>query len=208
MARPKAFDEAAALDAAIECFWSRGYEATSVRDLAAAMGIVGPSLYNTFGDKRALYQRALAHYVERGFCERVRRFESQLAPRAAIGAFFDEIIELSLADEQRKGCMIVNSALELAPHDAEFREALALVLRDMQAFFLRCVKAGQEAGTINAGQSAEDLARMLLGLLMGLRVLARARPEAELLRGLVRPALALLDDAGAGKLGLSGILYA
>ena len=91
MARPREFDEAVALDAAIQCFWSRGYEATSVRDLADAMGIAGPSLYNTFGDKRTLYRQALEHYVERGFCDRVRRFESQLAPRAAIGAFFDEI---------------------------------------------------------------------------------------------------------------------
>jgi len=196
MARPKAFDEATALDAAIECFWSRGYEATSVRDLAGAMGIAGPSLYNTFGDKRTLYRRALDHYVERGFCDRVRRLESQLAPRAAIAAFFDEIIELSLTDDQRRGCMIVNSALELAPHDAEFQEALALVLRDMEAFFHRCVKAGQDAGAIPIALPAEDLARMLLGLLMGLRVLARSRPEPQLLRGLVRPALALLDGAG------------
>lgn len=193
MARPREFDEAAALEAAIQCFWSRGYEATSVRDLADAMGIAGPSLYNAFGDKRALYRQALAHYVERGFCERVRRFESLLAPRAAIGAFFDEIIELSLADGERKGCMIVNAALELAPHDAEFQAALAAVLRDMEAFFHRCVQAGQDAGTIDPSMPAADLARMLLGLLMGLRVLARSRPEPELLHGIVRPALALLD---------------
>ncbi len=197
MARPRAFDEGAALDAAIQCFWSRGYEATSVRDLANAMGIGGPSLYNTFGDKRTLYRQALDHYVERGFCDRVRRFESELAPRAAIGAFFDEIIELSLADDQRKGCLIVNSALELAPHDPEFQAALADVLRDMEAFFHRCIKAGQDTGAINASLPADDLARMLLGLLMGLRVLARSRPEPELLRGLVRPALALLDDNGS-----------
>ena len=199
MARPREFDEVAALDAAIQCFWSRGYEATSVRDLADAMGIAGPSLYNTFGDKRMLYRQALEHYVERGFCDRVRRFESQLSPRAAIGAFFDEIIELSLADDQRKGCMIVNSALELSPHDSEFQAALADVLRDMEAFFHRCVKAGQDAGAINAALPADDLARMLLGLLMGLRVLARSRPEPELLRGLVRPALALLDGAGLSQ---------
>jgi TetR/AcrR family transcriptional repressor of nem operon len=197
MARPREFDEAAALDAAIQCFWSRGYEATSVRDLADAMGIAGPSLYNTFGDKRTLYRQSLEHYVERGFCDRVRRFESELAPRAAIGAFFDEIIELSLADDQRKGCLIVNSALELAPHDPEFQVALANVLRDMEAFFHRCVKAGQHTGAISASLPADDLARMLLGLLMGLRVLARSRPEPELLRGLVRPALALLDDTGS-----------
>jgi TetR/AcrR family transcriptional repressor of nem operon len=195
VARPRAFDEAEALDAAIQCFWSRGYEATSVRDLTEAMGIAGPSLYNTFGDKRALYRQALDHYVERGFCDRVRRFESQLAPLAAIGAFFDEIIELSLADDQRKGCLIVNSALELAPHDPEFQAALTVVLCDMEAFFHRCVKAGQRTGAISAALPTDDLARMLLGLLMGLRVLARSRPEPELLRGLVRPALALLDGA-------------
>ncbi len=196
MARPREFDKAVALDAAIRCFWARGYEATSVRDLAEAMGIAGPSLYNTFGDKRTLYRLALDHYVERGFCDRVRRFESQLSPRAAIDAFFAEIIEMSLADKEHKGCLIVNSALELSPHDPEFRTALAAVLREMEAFFYRCVKAGQEAGTILNALPADDLARMLLGLLMGLRVLARSRPEPELLRGLVRPALALLDGAG------------
>ena len=165
-----------------------------MRDLTDAMGIAGPSLYNTFGDKRKLYGLALEQYVERGVCDRIRRFESQLPPRAAIGAFFDEIIELSLADDERKGCMIVNSALELAPHDEEFQGALATVLRDMESFFRRCIEAGQGDGSINTALSAQDLARMLLGLLMGLRVLARSRPEPELLHGLIRPALALLDD--------------
>lgn len=192
MPRPREFDESAALDVAIGCFWSRGYEATSVRELAEAMGISGPSLYNAFGDKRALYRRALDHYVERGFCERVRRFETQLAPREAIAAFFDEIVELSLADPQHKGCLIVNSALEVAPHDAEFQAVLADVLRDMEAFFLRCVTAGQAARTINADVPAADLARMLLGVLMGLRVLARSRPEPALLHGMLRPVMDLL----------------
>jgi TetR/AcrR family transcriptional repressor of nem operon len=197
MARPREFDEAAALDAAIECFWSRGYETTSVRDLSGAMGISGPSLYNTFGDKRTLFRQALDHYVERGVHERIRRCESELEPRAAISVFLGEMIELSLADKERKGCLIVNSALELSPHDAEFQAALTLVLRDIEAFFYRCAQAGQANGTINALPTAEDLARMLLGLLMGLRVLARSRPEPELLRGLIRPVLALLDTGVA-----------
>lgn len=197
MARPKEFDESDALDAAIQCFWARGYEATSVRDLASSMGISGPSLYNAFGGKRALYQRALNHYVDRGFRERVLRFESQLAPREAIAAFFGEIINLSLADPARKGCLIVNAALELAPHDPEFQSVLAEVLRDMEGFFLRSVKAGQKAGTLNAAIPAADLARMLLGVLMGMRVLARVRPEPELLRGLLRPVMTLLDAAPA-----------
>ena len=199
MARPREFDETAALEAAIQFFWSRGYEATSVRDLAKTMGMTGASLYNAFGDKRSLYRRALAQYVEQSFGDRVGRFEKKLAPRDAIGAFFDEIIERSMRDEQRKGCMLVNSALEMAPHDPEFQRVVADVLVQVEGFFRRCVAAGQSEGTISGSQSAEDLARLLLSTLLGLRVLARTRPERELLEGVLRPVLALLDNRTSPK---------
>ncbi|CAD5200403.1 TetR/AcrR family transcriptional regulator [Pseudomonas sp. FEN] len=192
MARPREFDEAAALEAAIRCFWSRGYEATSVRDLALAMGITGASLYNAFGDKRALFALALDHYIKRGFCERSARLEQQLPPREAILTFFNEIIELSLSDPEHKGCFIVNAALEVAPHDPEFKAVLATVQEGMEGFFRRCISAGQAQGSINMSQPADDLARLCLGVLMGLRVLARSRPERELLEGLVRPLFGLL----------------
>lgn len=193
MARPREFDEEAVLDAAIECFWLRGYEATSMRELTEKMGITGASLYNAFGDKRSLYRKALAHYVERGFRDRARRFEGHLPPREAIKAFFDEIIAMSLEDPQRKGCMIVNSALEVAPHDPEFQRVIADVTKQMEAFFFRCVKAGQLSGTISTALSPKDVARLLLGVLMGVRVLARTRPERALLEGILRPVLASLD---------------
>ncbi|MGY2172251.1 TetR/AcrR family transcriptional regulator [Pseudomonas gingeri] len=192
MARPREFDEAGALEAAIRCFWIRGYEATSVRDLAQAMGITGASLYNAYGDKRALFGRALDHYIQNGFCERSARLEQQLPPREAVLAFFDEIIERSLSDPEHKGCFIVNAALEVAPHDPEFKALLAKVQEGMEDFFLRCIRAGQAQGSIDAAQSADDLARLCLGVLMGLRVLARSRPERALLEGLVRPLFALL----------------
>ena len=192
MARPREFDENAALDAAMQCFWAKGYEATSVRDLADAMKISGASLYNTFGDKRALYEKAFHRYTEIGFYPRALRFEAELPPLDAIAGFFEEIIGMSLRDEQRRGCMIVNSALELAPHDPAFQQSLQVVLQDMEGFFFRCVAAGQREGTIATRSTAEDLARMLLGILMGVRVLARSRPEPALLNGLLRPALAHL----------------
>jgi TetR/AcrR family transcriptional regulator, transcriptional repressor for nem operon len=194
MARPREFEETAVLDAAIQCFWSRGYEATSVRDLVERTGITGASLYNAFGDKHALYRRALDHYVEQSFGDRVGRFEGKFPPREAIGAFFKEIVERSLSDTERKGCMLVNSALEMAPHDPEFRRVVAEVLVQVEAFFRRCVAAGQKNGTIATSQSAEDLARLLLSTLLGIRVLARVRPERKLLEGLMRPVFALLDN--------------
>jgi TetR/AcrR family transcriptional regulator, transcriptional repressor for nem operon len=200
MARPREFDEAAVLDAAVRCFWSRGYEATSVRELALSMGITGASLYNAFGDKRSLFRRALAHYVSQSFDDRVSRFEGKLSPLQAIKAFFAEIVERSLGDEDLKGCMLVNSALEVAPHDPEFQQVVAGVLVKIEAFFGRCVTAGQATGEISSAQPADDLARLLLGVLLGIRVLARARPEPELLIGLVRPVLAILDKHDQGLL--------
>ncbi len=193
MARPREFDEAAALDAAIQCFWANGYEATSVRDLASEMGITGASLYNAFGDKRALYRRALDKYIEGDLGERAQRLQNIHPPRELIGAFFEEIIECSLGDKQRKGCMLVNSALELAPHDREFQKVIAGVLVEGEKFFRRLIGAGQKDGTIATSQPADDLARLLLGVFLSIRVLARVRPERELLEGLARPVFALLD---------------
>jgi TetR/AcrR family transcriptional repressor of nem operon len=198
MARPREFDEEVVLEAAVECFWSQGYAATSVRDLVQTTGLTAASLYNTFGDKRALFRTALDHYVESSIGERIRRCEA-LPPREAISTFFHEILSRSLSDRKHKGCMLVNSALEIAPHDAEFRKVIARVLIRIEVFFLDCVEAGQADGTINCSMEAQNLARHLLGALMGVRVLARVRPEPALLEGAVAPVLALLDVAGSGS---------
>ena len=194
MARPREFDEAAVLDAAIERFWQSGYEATSVRDLADEMNIAGASLYNAFGDKRSLYERTLNRYLDQTFRERIRRLEPSLPPREAIIAFLQEIVKRSLTDKQRRGCMLVNSAIESAPHDAKFFDIVAIFLDEVERFFFRCVSNGQKDGTITRAYSAEDLSRSLLGALLGIRVLARVRPERKLLEGLLRPIFGLLDD--------------
>jgi TetR/AcrR family transcriptional regulator, transcriptional repressor for nem operon len=191
MARPREFNEDDVLEAAAQCFWARGYEGTSLRGLVESTGLTGASLYNAFGDKRALYQKTLDRYVEGSIADRIRRCQD-LPPRKAIAAFFAEIVTRSLNDAQRKGCMLVNAALEVAPHDPGFQETVVLVLAQLEQFFRRTVAAGQADGTITTSQSAEDLARHLLGILIGMRVLARVRPEKALLEGLVRPSLALL----------------
>ena len=192
MARPREFDEERVLELAVEQFWEQGYEATSIRDLANAMGLTTASVYNAFGDKRTVYRRALDFYVERSFGDRVGRFESK-PPLLAIKAFFDEIIDRSLGDVKRKGCMLVNSALEVAPHDEEFQRVVAGVLLQVEGFFGRCVRKGQDDGTISDRLNASDLARTLLSTLLGIRVLARTRPERELLEGLIRPVFWLLE---------------
>ncbi len=196
MARPRSFDEDAALDAATGLFWRQGYAATSVRELGVAMGLGLPSLYNAFGDKHALFTRCLDRYLDGSMRARIRGLEGAPAPWAAIATFLEEIVSRSLADP--RGCFLVNSALEVAPHDAEVRAMIAARLNELEGFFRRTVQAGQADGSIARQHPAEDLARLLVMSIMGLRVLARLRPEAELLRGAARQALAALGPAPGG----------
>jgi TetR/AcrR family transcriptional regulator, transcriptional repressor for nem operon len=114
VARPREFDEEKVLDLVVEPFSERGYEATSIHDLAQAMVLTTASVYDAFGDKRAVYCKAPNHDVDR-----VGRFESE-PPRDAIGAFFAEISDRSLDDIKRKDSMLVNSALEAAPQSGCF----------------------------------------------------------------------------------------
>ena len=193
MARPRGFDEAAALDAAIECFRRRGYEATSVRDLTACMGIGATSLYNSFGDKRALFIKALDRYVERSVRTRLNRLEHSLPPKEAIQTLLEEIIERSLTDRKRGGCLLINSALEIAPHDRELGAEIAARLGEIESFFRRAIVAAHASGTVPRKLNSRDGARLLLGVLLGIRVLARSKPKRALLEGIARPALALLN---------------
>ena len=189
----------------MDCFWGRGYQATSVRDLAGRMGMTSASIYNAFGDKRSLYRRALDYYLEHSVRDRVNRLDP-LPPLDAIHTLFKEIIERSVTDEERRGCLLVNSALEMAPHDPEFREVVAGEMVFLEGFFRRCIAAGQNNGTIIARQPADDLARLLLSVLLGVRVLARTRPQREVLEGAVNVALAALridtQPAGTGAIDM------
>ena len=193
LARPREFTDETVLDAAINCFWQRGLGATSVRDLTTEMGINGPSLYNAFGDKHTVFARALERYAERSMRSTIRWLEKAHSPRNAIREFLRLLVEKSVKDPDRRGCLIVNSALEVSAHDAELGKLIASYLAEIEAFFRRSLRRGQESGEINKNINARDAARLLLGVVLGLRVAARSRPERALLEGMVRPALALLD---------------
>jgi TetR/AcrR family transcriptional repressor of nem operon len=164
-----------------------------VRDLAAKMGLSAPSLYNAYGDKHALFVPALEHYLDHSARALIKQLESSLPPKQAIRRFIEEIIERSVNDRERRGCFLINSALEVAPHDRELGAFIADRLAEIEGFFYRSIKMAQADGAISRDRIAKDLARLLLGVLLGIRVLARSKPERALLQGVARPALALLD---------------
>jgi TetR/AcrR family transcriptional repressor of nem operon len=193
MGRLKAFDEDEVIDRAVDCFWLRGYEATSVRDLAVRMGIGGASLYNAYGDKRALFMAALQRYADRSMRERISRLEKDGRPKQAIRAFLAEIIDRSLADPDRKGCLLINSAIDVAPHDATVGRVVAGYLGELRAFFRRNLEAARAAGQVPHSIDADEMAGHLLGVTAGIRVLARTGARRAELEAVARPALRLLD---------------
>lgn len=190
MPRPREFDEDTALDAAMRRFWADGFAATSVRDLGDAMGLGQASVYNAFGGKRALFTQCLDRYLDANMRARIARVESTLPPRVALETFLTEVVQRSL--ESRLGCLLANAALEVAPHDAEIAAVVAERMRELEAFFRRCVAAGQQDGTIRRNVDPADTARLLLTTVMGLRVMARGFPDRDILEGATRQALSVL----------------
>ena len=150
-----------------------------------------PSLYNAFGDKRGLFRAALAHYLIT-LNQRIARPEGSCPPALAVTTFLREIVERSVSDPQKRGCMLVNSAVEVTPEDEELRAEITDELEKIRAFFERCVAAAQVRGEAPPVLPARDASRHLLAILLAVRVLARIAPDRTQLVGTVAPALALL----------------
>lgn len=192
MGRPRSFDETVAMELAVRRFWAWGFNATSVRDLQTATKLGGTSLYNAFGSKRALFLSALEHYSERRTRDCVRHMEQLTAPTERIHTFVARVTETALGDPDQLGCLVINTAIELGPHDPEIASMVNGYLGEVEAFFRRNLEAAQDAGEAVQTISPADAARSLSALMFGLRVLARTRPDRQTMEGATRPLLALL----------------
>lgn len=171
MARPKEFCPNAALERAMEAFWERGFEATSLSDLTERMGIQRASLYNAYGDKQQLFRAALAHYQ----CRHLEFVRQVLAhspsPRTGIESLLKGTCEDCAA---RKGCLCVNSAVELAAHDPDTAEILRSHSAEIKRLLSSTVQAGQVAGEFGQSLDADHAAELLMVALFGLNVSTKA----------------------------------
>lgn len=193
MPRTKQFDESEALEKAMTLFWSRGFEATSMQALVDTMGINRGSLYDSFGDKRTLFEKALERYDQEYRKARFERLETTLPPRRALEVFLEEAIEESVNDDERRGCFIVNTMLELAPHDPEITRYVTRVIKEAEASLERIIRRGQQRGEVSPAKDATALARFLLHVAFGLRVMARVNPRRSEMDAAARFALSALD---------------
>lgn len=169
----KSFDEEVALEKAMRVFWEKGFDSASIADLIEGTGINRGSLYNAFGGKQALFVRALLKYDRDNRQAAFARLEALDDPKQAIGNFFDDMVTKAVADTERMGCFLFNTVSESTTHEAEVNDIVANGLREIEAFFRRCIEVGQARGDIPKSLDPEAKAKALLAMSAGIRVLAR-----------------------------------
>ena len=162
--RPREFDEEAVLESAMEAFWRKGYEATSLADLCDCTGLHKGSLYQTFGDKHQLFMDSLRQYAEGQFLEVASAAFESASPLENIRAVIGKIAERAGGE---KGCMMVNTMVELAPHDPQVKAALQGIGEKRLRFMTDLIAKAQQAGEIRQGQDPYKLARQLMITLAG-----------------------------------------
>ncbi len=189
----KQFDVEQALDRAVETFWSRGYEATSMQQLLDSMGLNRGSFYDTYGGKREVLLQALRRYGETvmrpAFADACRT----TSPRAAVEGVFAWLLAEAQGEQGRRGCFYANCALELSAGDEEVAEIVRAGFDETETFFRSSIEQAQTIGEISGDVDPAAAASVLLGLVLGLRVLARGGARRERLEAIVRQASALLD---------------
>jgi TetR/AcrR family transcriptional repressor of nem operon len=194
MARQKEFDREEALDRAMSAFWTKGYSATSVEDLVAQMGIQRGSLYATFGDKRSLFLSALDRYRRVVTRELFEALEAPGSGLEAIRRFFRLRVEGSLDRRRPPGCLVTNSAVELARRDRGAAARVGGSLARLEAAFLRTLERARAQGELAATRDVRALARFLTSSAQGLSVMAKAFPERAVLEDVVTVVLASLEN--------------
>jgi TetR/AcrR family transcriptional repressor of nem operon len=191
MARCKAFDQDEALQRATELFQDKGFEATSIQDLVDHLGISRQSLYDTFGDKQALWLASLERYRQAGRRPFADLLEGPMPLRKALGALFTLVLDRLLAPDGRC-CLMAHAALERAADDPETRACVGNNLDQLFALFEARLRRAQSEGELGPGHDPAALARFLQNAIHGLQVTARSGAGRRDLEGIVRVTLSVL----------------
>lgn len=188
----KQFDVDVALRKAGDTFWSNGYEATSICDLLDAMGIQKGSFYDTYKSKRDVYLRALDQWIESGFAA-FEKITLNKKPRQALAALVESVFDASISDDERRGCMVVNCALELAHSDKQAQRIVQKAFARHEKLFAEQIIAGQNSGEISTKVDAVATSKAMLALIMGMRVYTRSGTTKATLKMLLDQSLALIE---------------
>ncbi len=191
--RPREFDINEARQKALNVFWAKGYEATSVDDLCCAMGISRSSFYQAFGCKRELLCNVLDDYTcsSRDFLDTV--FRQYRPVQAAVRAVLENTVMSAIVDKDHRGCLIGNMAAELAPQSAENAAEVRGKFDVIHGAFERALAEAKTRGELDTGSDPVKLAWSLVSTLMGLKLLAKTTPDRTVLQPVVDQAVQSIE---------------
>ena len=193
MARHKEFDRDEALHKAMEVFWSRGYEAASIQDLVKHMGINRQSLYDTFGDKHALYLQALDRYRQVEGRKVIELLERPGSVKKTLRQLFEDVVDRALCDRQRRGCFMGNAMSELAGRCKETAARTCNNTAEAEGAFYRALLRGKKEGELAGVRNPRAVARFLCSSLHGLILMAKSTQDRKTLEDVVKVTLSVLD---------------
>jgi TetR/AcrR family transcriptional repressor of nem operon len=189
MARPRQFDPDEVVDRSMREFWGRGYRETSVDDLVEATGVQPGSLYNAFpGGKRGLFLRALDRYSKLVVPAKLGALEDPGAGLAELRAYFDGLVEDLTTREGQMGCLMVNSAMELAAEDSEVGAIVRTHMQRLERNAERALRNARRRGEVAAHVDPRAKATQLMATGMGLMVVGKTSPGRKVLETIVEAA--------------------
>jgi TetR/AcrR family transcriptional repressor of nem operon len=189
MGRSKQFDPDRTLDLAVDAFWQHGFEAIGVQELCRTLKLNPGSLYDTYGDKRALFLAAFDRYVEKVSLEAIGRIAEEPSGIGAIRSYFDFLVSAIVGGKRQWGCLITNSLIELAPRDPAIAAKIAAHFARLERAFAAALERARKAGELQSAVEPEETAAYLVCVVQGLNVLARTKPSRTRLRVIVDQAL-------------------
>ncbi len=193
MAGKKQFIPEEALEKAMQSFWCQGYEATSVEDLITNMGINRGSLYATFGDKHQLFLASLDHYNQTVMAMILEQLQAPGSAKQAIINCIQSTATRAAHDPIQKGCLVTNTATELAAHDSAVAARIRSCLQGLEKAFYEALMRANAAGELGYTGDLHTLAQYLTSSLQGLQVMSKANPNKTALQGIANVIIAALD---------------
>lgn len=191
MAGTKQFEVREVLSRAMEVFWQRGYEATSIDDLVKATGINRGSIYGTFGDKKGLFLAAVDHYTEMFAAPLIAEL-SEPDPRRALQGMFDAIIRRTSDLRFPRGCLYTNSALECPTAGDEIARRVTERVAELESAIYQNLRRAQLAGVLDGAYDSKALSRFFVGVVHGMNVLNKTAGDREVLSDVVRVAMSVI----------------
>jgi len=193
MARTKDFDENEVLTKAIQLFWYKGYNGTSMQDLVDGLGISRSSLYDTYKDKHTLFLRALESYQNTGARKIQEIINNSGSAKETVKKLLEFAINELLGDKQHRGCFMVNAEVEVAPHDQEVNNLVCKNDQQMEAAFYQVIQKGKDSGEIKNNQDVRALARFIFNAVKGMRVTAKSAADKTVFDDIIALTVSALD---------------